>query len=482
MIEIDGLTGNVRARQNEEGKLAPMTDTEITGALAVIDIGKTNAKLVALDAATGAEIETLRRANAPVMADPYPHCDVEGLWAFILGGLKTLHARHRIGGIAITTHGATAALLAGDGLAMPVLDYEYDGPETTAAEYDAVRPDFAETFSPRLPGGLNLGAQIFWQARAFPHAFVKATAIVPYPQYWAFRLTGQVASERTSLGCHTDLWSPTRDGYSSLVARMGWQTLFPAPRPTTARLGPLRPDVAAATGLPETTPVSCGIHDSNASLVPYLGRAAGALTVVSSGTWTIAMTLGGTTDRLDPARDSLANVDALGRSVPTARFMGGREFEAIAGQGTPDPTPTDAAAVIAAGTVPLPSWVDGTGPFPSAEGRWHGIPESLSPAQRAAAASLYLALMTTETLTLAGQGQDIVVEGPLAQNTVYCGALATLAGVPVHPSRDATGTGKGAAMLLSGLSGGTALPDSVAPLDHPDLPAYAAAWRRRAGN
>ncbi|MCD7059747.1 FGGY-family carbohydrate kinase [Pelagibacterium xiamenense] len=457
-----------------------MTDNIKTGNIAVIDIGKTNAKLVALDAASGAEIETLRRGNAPVTSGPYPHCDVDGLWHFILDGLKTLHARHGIDAIAITTHGATAALLSGDTLAMPVLDYEHAGPEETAAEYGTVRPDFSETLSPRLPVGLNLGAQLFWQARTFPEAFAGVTAIVPYPQYWAFRLTGRIVSERTSLGCHTDLWNPVEARYSSLVERMDWQERLPEPVATTDHLSPLCRDIAAATGLSEATPVSCGIHDSNASLVPYLGHREGALTVISSGTWTIAMTLGGTTGNLDPARDSLANVDALGRPVPTARFMGGREYGLIAGGNAPEPSVADAVAVIDAGIMALPSWVEGTGPFPGEKGRWHGDIDALAPAGRAAAASLYLALMTTETLTLAGQGDDIVVEGPLAQNGLYCSALATLTGVPVRPSRDATGTAKGAAMLLTGLGSGAPLPDAVAPFTGADIAGFAKSWRARA--
>ena len=46
-------------------------------------------------------------------------------------------------------------------LVMPILDYEHDGPDRLAADYDAVRPPFAETGTPRLPIGLNLGAQLF---------------------------------------------------------------------------------------------------------------------------------------------------------------------------------------------------------------------------------------------------------------------------------------------------------------------------------
>lgn len=42
--------------------------------------------------------------------------------------------------------------------------------------------------------------------------------------------------------------------------------------------------------------------------------------------------IGGKADALDPARDTLLNVDALGRPVPSSRFMGGREYEMLAQQ------------------------------------------------------------------------------------------------------------------------------------------------------
>ncbi|MGG2476833.1 carbohydrate kinase, partial [Rhizobium sp. BR5] len=71
-----------------------------------------------------------------------------------------------------------------------------------------IRPDFAETGSPLLPVGLNLGAQIHFQKTAFAHEFARVRSIVTYPQYWAGRLTGVQATETTSLGCHTDLWNP----------------------------------------------------------------------------------------------------------------------------------------------------------------------------------------------------------------------------------------------------------------------------------
>ena len=41
------------------------------------------------------------------------------------------------------------------------------------------------------------------------------------------------------------------------------------------------------------------------------------------------MAIGGRETALDPARDTLINVNALGDPVPSARFMGGRELDAV---------------------------------------------------------------------------------------------------------------------------------------------------------
>jgi sugar (pentulose or hexulose) kinase len=191
------------------------------------------------------------------------------------------------------------------------------------------------------------------------------------------------------------------------------------------------------------------------------------------------MTVGGGLDGLDPARDSLANVDAFGRPVPTARFMGGREYALLLGGDPAAAGPADVARVIARKIFALPPVVPGVGPFQPGPGGWAGDPGRLSPGERSAAADLYLALMTQACLGLAGSGRAIVIEGPLARNPVYAGLLAGLTGLPVHPSPDATGTATGAAMLLAPAPAATALPPAVAPLRPRGLAGYAERWLER---
>lgn len=445
--------------------------------IAVIDIGKTNAKVVLIDSQSRQQVAVRMTPNVVRREGLYPHADVEMLWGFILESLRVLGAEHGIDGISITTHGATAALMAGEALAMPVLDYEYDGPEQTAEAYAKVRPPFSESLSPLLPNGLNLAAQIFWQASAFPKAFARVTAILTYPQYWAWRLTGVPASEVTSLGCHTDLWAPATGTFSSLVGAQGWSELFPEVRPAASVIGHLRPDVAQETGLKADTPVTCGIHDSNASLLPHLGQHDVPFTIISTGTWTIAMTVGGSTAQLDAGRDSLANVDAFGRAVPTARFMGGREFDQLV-PNIAEPRDEEIAAVIDRDVRVQPSVTPGVGPFPRARGGWTVDAETLGASERTAAASLYLALVTEASLGLCGLGREIIIEGPLARNRLFASALASITGVPVYASGDATGTSLGASMLFGFGEAQRASHAAIVPLAVPGFDEYAQRWRR----
>ena len=393
-------------------------------ATAILDIGKTHAKLVVLDR-DGTERHAVKRAT-PMRADPpYPHIDADALWGWIVDALRSAPERDAIDAIVPVAHGATAAVMAGDQLALPILDYEHPAPDALAEEYGTLADPFAATFSPRLPSGLNVGRQLFWQARCFAEGFAGATDILMYAQYWAWRLSGRKVSEVTSLGCHTDLWRPREGRFSALVARAGWTGLFPPLQPAWSTLGPVAPAVAAATGLSPDCRVLAGIHDSNASYLAYLAGFDAPFAVVSSGTWVICMAAGGDLDRLDAAHDMLANVDITGAPVPTARFMGGREYHTLCGDAPASAGIDNLAAVLAKGTLALPSFVAGTGPFPQTAGRVVG-PVVEGPAERAALAALYLALMLDEVLARLGAAGAVFIDGPFAHNALITDTLATL--------------------------------------------------------
>jgi sugar (pentulose or hexulose) kinase len=444
--------------------------------VAVIDIGKANAKVVLVDLATEAEIATRRTPNRVLQSGVYPHFDVDRLWAFILQSLAELQSEVPVEAIVVTTHGASAALVDASGaLVLPVLDYEHTGPEELHDAYDRVRPPFSETGSPRLPIGLNLAAQFFWQRDRFATDFARTAAILTYPQYWAMRLSGTFAAELTSLGCHTDLWTPMHGNYSIMVDALGWRTLFPPIRRATDVLGPVLPEIAARTGIAPGTPIHCGIHDSNASLYPHLLRRAPAFAVVSTGTWVVCLSVGGKSVTLDPGRDTLINVNALGDPVSSARFMGGRENEILAGD-LPKPSRVDIDHVLDRGVMYLPAAVRGSGPFPSATGRWTTDPAT--PGERRAAVSFYLALMTATCLELCGADGPVVVEGPFTSNQPFLAMLRAAVGRPVELEPAGTGTAIGAALLTGAKPQRRA--GQPVPNEGMGWSRYAQKWRERA--
>ena len=452
--------------------------------IAIIDIGKTNAKLALVDLEARAEIAVVKTPNRVLAGPPYPHFDLDGLWSFLSGAMRRFHAEHGIDAIGITTHGASAVLLDETGaLAVPMLDYEFDGPEALGPDYDALRPDFAVTGSPRLPLGLNLGAQLHWLLRTQPGLSGRVARVVTYPQYWAGRLTGRWATEVTSLGCHTDLWEPRAGRFSPLVEKLGLADKMAPVHLAGDRLGTLSPDVAAELGLPAETPVYCGIHDSNASLYPHLLDQPLPFSVLSTGTWVIAMAMGGAPVPLDPARDTLINVNALGAPVPSARFMGGREFEMLSGGSAAQPAANDIAFVLDAGHALLPAVVPESGPFRGRRSRWTTPPERLTPGQHAAVISLYLALMAGTCLQMIGAQGPVLTEGPFARNALFLDMLGALTGRAILlPGGSATGTSIGAALLAlpQGAATGAAPAAEHPPADaalHAKLTRYAARWR-----
>ena len=416
-------------------------------AVAVFDVGKSNVRISALDD-RGIAIATLERRNVVDSSDPYPHFDADALYAWLIDGLATLSRDVEIRSVVPVTHGACAALVDDDGLALPIMDYEFRGVCDVDSDYDAIARDFARTASPKLPAGLNLGRQLFWQQRQFPREFSRAT-ILPYPQYWASRLCGIRAWEPTSLGCHTDLWEPQRNDFSSLAKTMRWDAQFGRSVSAWTRLGPPSPLVASATGLSSDCAILAGIHDSNASYFAHRATRDEPFCVVSTGTWIVAMAHGSPLRMLREELDMLANVDAFGESVATARFMGGREYAAICGAeaGMIEPSAGDLDAVLESNALAVPSFADQGGPFREHPGRIVGNVLD-APRYRAALAALYCALMTDYCLTMLDGRGDIIIEGPFAANDAFVSALAGLrAPQPVFRSSDETGTLQGAFSL-----------------------------------
>lgn len=459
--------------------------------IVVLDVGKTLAKL-SLWTRGGAVVARESRQNARVDGGQYAALDVDGIDAWMGEVLAGFAKLGRIGAIVPVGHGAAAVIVCDGRLACPPIDYEEPIPAEVRRAYDAERDAFQLTGSPALPAGLNLGAQLAYLETLHPGLLDDGATILPWPQYWAWRLSGVAASEATSLGCHTDLWRPGSHEPSELARRRGWAHLLPPLRAAGDALGPLSAEWAARTGLPLTAQVYCGLHDSNAALLAARGFpeiADNEATVLSTGTWFVAMR----TPREDAAvdlaalsesRDCLVNVDAFGTLIPSARFMGGREIETLTGVDTrridikPDQAALLAAVlqVLASGAHVLPTFAPGVGPFPHHPGRWVAMPANQ--AERRAAVSLYAALVADVSLDLIGARARILVEGRFAEAQVFVRALASLRPRDrIYVSNAHNDVSYGALRLLEpGLAPQTALV-RVEPLEV-SLKDYRETWRR----
>lgn len=448
--------------------------------LAVVDIGKTNIKLIVVGS-TGESVEQLSVANEVIRSGLYPHFDVEAIFEWILAGLSEFAKRYTISAIVPVTHGATGVLCAGDCLALPVLDYEFAGPEAVNSEYRAAASEFSKTSSPDLPNGLNFGKQLFWQKREFSEAFASATHVLMYPQYWAYRLTGHRHTEVTSLGCHTGLWEPAGARFSNLAMQEGFDKLFPPLKRAYESAGPLLPELARRTGLNADVKVLTGIHDSNASYFAHAAprRGQGEFAVASTGTWVVCMANGVDVAELREELDMLANCDAFGAPVASIRFMGGREYEAVAGtDGLQEAPGLEDVALVLATSFALPSFASQGGPFRNRVGRFEGETPT-EPKRKAALAALYSALLTDHCLDLLGARGELIVDGAFAKNQLFLGLLSALRGGAVCVSDSAhAGTARGAAQLLAWPESLQSEVVRVEALEVPGLNAYRGRWRQ----
>ena len=463
------------------------------GYVAVIDVGKTNAKLAIVDVASRQELDVSTQANAVLPGPPYPHFDIKGLWDFFVSNLTAFASRYRIDALSVTTHGASIVLLDKAGnLATPVLDYEFNGPDSTRDQYEKIKPSVDVTGSPKLPGGLNSGAQLFWLFAKFPELKESVSTILTYPQYWSYRLCGVLANEVTSLGCHTDLWLPQEKTFSTLVDDLNIKDKMANVLLPTDMLGTVLPNVAEQTGLAKTTRVYCGIHDSNASLYSHLLDRQPPFTVISTGTWVICMSMDKYTGFDEPASDVLLNVNALGNPVPSGRFMGGREYDYLCNKYNVNSESSSSLEVFDAESVRtvidrsaiiLPAVEKGSGPYPQLQYQWTVDPMMLSEMERNVAISFYLAMMTSVCLKSIRANGDLIIEGPFAANPHYCSMLcAVTANKVIGTKSGSTGTSVGAALVTIEKTPKTELSTESQYVDlataglMPELRAYAERW------
>jgi sugar (pentulose or hexulose) kinase len=456
--------------------------------IAVLDIGKTNLKLlVASD--DGWPLETLSIPNAANALAPYPSYDLAGLEAWFLDALAEVSQRHAIGAVIATAHGCGAVLVDGDKPVLPMMDYDAVSPPAIDEAYRRIAPAYREVFCGIGAGAMRLAKQLLWQQSAFPAEFARAKTYLTTAQFFAMRLGGRAASEISQLAAQGHIWDLVRHQPSSVMRERGWAHLLPQRAPAGAVLGTVSAAVAKRTGLARSTEILCGVHDSNANLFRYKAAGMANASILSTGTWMIGFQRDLHPDKLDANSAMVLNIDVDGANVPSTLTMTGREYDLIRkGKSAADAAVLAALPkLVARGSLALPSFVGDDGLFPGAAHRGRIIGPALeTPAEWQGLAVLYAAFSANRCLDTLGSSKRIIIDGGFAANLPFARALAALRpsqDVSVSQSRD--GTALGAALLwrrfARRLPVSSVVLEAVTPLgeagfDHPGLSAAYRSW------
>ncbi len=302
--------------------------------IAVVDVGKTNKKILVFDPDLKIIDERFRKFEE-FTKDGIIHDDVDGLKKWMLDTLKELSSQYNIRVISVSAHGATFVTVDEfDQIALPEISYTTDPGEKFHVDFFKKCGDRIElqksTGTPDFNALLNIGKGIYFVQKKFPEAFKKVKYILHYPQYFGFMLTGNAAADPTYTGNHSYLWNYHKNDWSSVTDSLGIRQLLPKSflKPWEV-LGKIKPAVAEYTGLKNDTLVTVGIHDSNSSMLPYLVSQEKDFVLNSTGTWCVIMH---EKEKVAFAEDELGkvvfyNLSAFSKPIKTAIFLGGMEYE-----------------------------------------------------------------------------------------------------------------------------------------------------------
>ncbi len=253
--------------------------------IAIIDIGKTNKKVILFDNNLKVVFERGEGFEEVPDDDNFLGDDIDLIENWIKKTLKELLStgRYDIKALNFSTYGASLIYLDENGERLtPMYNYLKDMPKYISNDIYTKNGGLLEfsrkTASPVL-GFLNSGLQIKWLQSEKPEVYAKVKNVLHFPQYLSYKFTGKITSEYTSIGCHTALWDFDNQQYHPWVRTLDFKLPEPISNSTV-----FESDLGGSN-----TKVGVGIHDSSSALVPYLFSNKKEFILVSTGTWCIAM-------------------------------------------------------------------------------------------------------------------------------------------------------------------------------------------------
>jgi sugar (pentulose or hexulose) kinase len=253
--------------------------------IAVFDIGKTNKKFLLFDSALKLIHQDEQKFSEITDEEGFSCDEIEKIETWMMDCVADVIQKgtYNIAAVNFTTYGASLMYIDAMGRALtPVYNYLKPMPpevlEGFYESYGGLEEFSRKTASPSL-GMLNSGLQALWLKRKKPEVYAKVDTVLHFPQYLAFRFTGSKVSEYTSIGCHTAMWDFDNNCYHPWMLK----EKIPVPQPVS---NSTTTDVEIEK---KKVKIGIGIHDSSASLVPYIKGTKEEFILISTGTWYIFM-------------------------------------------------------------------------------------------------------------------------------------------------------------------------------------------------
>lgn len=295
--------------------------------VAILDVGKTNKKLLLFDQSYQLVYEKSDRMEETVDEDGFACEDLASLTNSAVELIKSsLHLEEfEVKAINFTAYGASFVYIDGDGKTLtPLYNYLKPYPQDLQHQfyekYGGEKAFSRRTASPVL-GSLNSGMQVLRIKHEKPEIFARIAFALHLPQYLSCIFTDLPVTDITSIGCHTNLWDFTKQTYHDWVQHEGIAPVL-APVISSAHVEKINI---------EGQELSCGIglHDSSSALIPYLICFKNPFVLVSTGTWSISLNpfdhVPLTDEELE--KDCLCYLQFTGKPVKASRLFSGNAHE-----------------------------------------------------------------------------------------------------------------------------------------------------------
>ena len=169
----------------------------------VLDIGKTNVKLVFFDSKSNKPAKTYITKQVSKKKHSVDTLDANYIYQWTLKILEEQSKKASLEKFVCTTHGCSLSLIDEENQELLAsTDYEFNFCKYEK-KFQKIAPNFEECNTPLLENGLSLGQQLFYLNYTNPKLIKNTSKILFYPQYMTWKFTNKFTSEISYVGCHS---------------------------------------------------------------------------------------------------------------------------------------------------------------------------------------------------------------------------------------------------------------------------------------